>query len=150
MLFLPLRAHPSSHFSHYRHTYPALDSKRRRATHRFDRANFPGQVQWVQMRLDDLNKFADMFEGKQGVVEQFGDPYKKRASKLSAITEANAELNARQQSLLKAQEKRLLKLTTDSTRRLREISQTVLDTSKVIFELKCKVISAWRGARLEN
>ncbi|UUJ40026.1 hypothetical protein L1A22_25580 [Pseudomonas extremaustralis] len=44
------------------------------------------------MRLDDLNKVTDMFEGKQGVVELFGDAYKKRANKLSALTESNAEL----------------------------------------------------------
>ena len=39
MLLLPLRAHRSSHFPYYRRTYPALDSKCRRAIHRFDRAN---------------------------------------------------------------------------------------------------------------
>ncbi|WP_132849956.1 hypothetical protein [Pseudomonas sp. GV105] len=69
---------------------------------------------------------------------------------MSALTESSAELNARRQSLLKAQDKRLLKLTTDSTGRLREISQAVLDTRKVILELKMQGNECVGVARLAN
>ncbi|MPQ68537.1 MULTISPECIES: hypothetical protein [unclassified Pseudomonas] len=111
---------------------------------------FPGEVQWVQVRLDDLNRVADSFEGEQGVVEQFRNAYKERTNKMSALTESNSELNARRQSLLKAQEKRLLKLTTDSAGRLREISQAVLDTRKVILELKMQGNECVGVARLPS
>ncbi|WP_458131839.1 hypothetical protein [Pseudomonas sp. R3-41] len=52
--------------------------------------------------------------------------------------------------MLKAQDKRLLKLTTDSTGRLREISQAVLDTRKVILELKMQGNECVGVARLAN
>ena len=111
---------------------------------------FPGQMEWVQVRLDALTSVAKRFEGKNGAIEKFRDAYKERANKLSALTESSAELNARRQSLLKAQDKRLLKLTTDSTGRLREISQAVLDTRKVILELKMQGNECVGVARLAN
>ncbi|WNZ76433.1 hypothetical protein [Pseudomonas sp. P105] len=111
---------------------------------------FPGQMEWVQVRLDALTSVAERFEGKHGAVEKFRDAYKERANKLSALTESSAELNARRQSLLKAQDKRLLKLTTDSTGRLREISQAVLDTRKVILELKMQGNECVGVAKLAN
>jgi hypothetical protein len=111
---------------------------------------FPGQVEWVQVRLADLTRVAERFESKQGIIEQFRDAYKERAEKLSAFTESSAELNAGRQSLLKAQEKRLFKLTTDSTGHLREISQAVLDTRKVILELKMQGNECVGVARLAN
>ena len=111
---------------------------------------FPGQVEWVQMRLSTLARVAEGFECKQGFVEKFREAYKERANKLSALTESNAELNARRLSLLKAQDKRLLKLTTDSSGRLRDISQAVLDTRKVILELKMQGNECVGVARLAN
>lgn len=113
---------------------------------------FPGQMEWGQVRLDTVTSVAGRLEGKHGAVEKFRDAYKERANKLSALTESSAELNARRQSLLKAQGKRFLKLTTDSTGRLREISQAVLDTRKVILELKmqgneCVGVASWRIER---
>ncbi|WP_397449949.1 hypothetical protein [Pseudomonas sp. NA-150] len=111
---------------------------------------FPGQAQLVQVRFDDLSRVADTFEGKQGIVEQFRSAYKEKANKMSALTESNAELDVRRQSLLKAQEKRLLKLTTDSTGRLREIGQAILDTRNVVLELKMQGNECVGVARLHG
>lgn len=111
---------------------------------------FPGQERLVKARLDDLNKTADTFEGNKGFAEQFRNAYKERVSKMSALTESNAELFVQRQSLLKEQNKQLLKLTADSTGRLHEIGQAMLDTRNVILELKIQGGECVGVARLER
>ena len=111
---------------------------------------FPGQERLVKARLDDLNKTADTFEGNKGFAEQFRNAYKERVSKMSALTESNAELFVQRQSLLKEQNKQLLKLTADSTGRLHEIGQAMLDTRNVILELKMQGNECVGVARLER
>ncbi|KPG98293.1 hypothetical protein AEQ67_13115 [Pseudomonas sp. RIT-PI-q] len=68
---------------------------------------------------------------------------------MSALTESNAQLHVQRQTLLKTQEKQLLKLTADSTSRLHEIGQSMLDSRNVILELKMQGNECMGVSRLE-
>lgn len=111
---------------------------------------FEGQEHLVKRRIGDLKETADTLEGSKGFVEQFRNAYQERVSKMSALTESNAELHVQRRILLKAQETQLLKLTADSTSRLHEIGQAMLDSRNVILELKMQGNECVGVARLQG